>query len=458
VIILGAAGRDFHNFNVVYRDDPATRVVAFTAAQIPGISGRRYPPALAGPRYPEGIPITDEDDLEALIRRERVDAAVFAYSDVPHEHVMHVASRALAAGANFELLGPRQTMLPATVPVVAVCAVRTGCGKSQIARWIGQRLRDHGLRVAVLRHPMPYGDLERQAVQRFATYADMDAADCTIEEREEYEPHIEAGHVVYAGVDYAAILDRAQAEADVVIWDGGNNDVPFLRPDLLVVVADALRPGQATAYHPGETVLRLADVVVVNKVDAASEAQRGQVADEVRGANPDATLLFAASPVTVAPEDEAAVRGRRVLVVEDGPTVTHGGMPSGAGLVAAEALGATPVDPRKYAVGAIRKLFAQYPHLGPVLPAVGYGEAQRSDLRATIEAAAPDAILAATPIDLGALLELGLPVVRARYAFAEPGPEIVPPGAPTLTATIEAFAQTLAAGRAPEPGWQAKWP
>ena len=448
IVILGAAGRDFHNFNTVFRDDTRTRVVAFTAAQIPGIAGRRYPPSLAGPRYPEGIPIFEEGELDALIPREGIEAAVFAYSDVPHEQVMHIASRVLAAGADFEILGPDRTMLRADVPVVAVCAVRTGCGKSQLSRWIGRRLRDHGLRVAVLRHPMPYGDLAQQSVQRFASRADLDAANCTIEEREEYEPHLEAGHVVYAGVDYAAILERAQSEADIVIWDGGNNDFPFLRPDLLIAVADALRPGHATAYHPGETVLRMADAVVINKVDSATAAQREQVAGEIRHANPRARLLYAASPVTVAPEDEAMIRGRRVLVVEDGPTVTHGGMASGAGLVAARSLGATPVDPRDVAVGALRDLYRQYPHLGPVL---GYGEAQRRDLFATIEAAQPEAILAATPIDLEALMAPGLPVVRARYEFAEPGPDLVAPDAPTLTATIDEFAEWVSGGRTPAP-------
>ncbi|MBI2199357.1 MAG: GTPase, partial [Candidatus Rokubacteria bacterium] len=333
IVILGAGGRDFHNFNVLYRDASAATVVAFTAAQIPGLEGRRYPPALAGPRYPDGIPIEAEANLEALCRRERVTHVVFAYSDVTHAGVMHLASRALAAGADVILPGPDSTMLPCSVPVIAISAIRTGCGKSQTARWLGRRLRELGLRVAVLRHPMAYGDLERQRAQRFATRADLDASGCTVEEREEYEPHLAAGNVVFAGVDYAVIVALAQREADVIVWDGGNNDFPFVRPDLHIVMADALRPGQAAAYHPGEAVLRMADVVVVNKVDAASAADVEGVVDEVRAVNPRAPVVRAASPVRL--DDPERVRGRRVLVVEDGPTITHGGMPYGAGFVAA---------------------------------------------------------------------------------------------------------------------------
>jgi len=323
-VILGAAGRDFHNFNVVYRDDPSTRVVAFTAAQIPGIAHRRYPPSLAGSLYPDGIPIEDESGLEAICEREHVDRVVFAYSDVTHETVMHLASRALAAGADFTLLGPERTMLRADVPVIAISAVRTGCGKSQVARWLGRRLRERGLRVGVIRHPMPYGDLEKQRVQRFATRADLDAAECTTEEREEYEPHIASGAVVFAGVDYELVLQEAEKAADVIVWDGGNNDFPFVRPNLHIVVMDALRPGQATLYHPGEAVLRMADVVVVNKVDAASAHDVAVVEEEARRVNPRATLVRAASPVRL--DDAAAVAGRRAIVVEDGPTITHGGM------------------------------------------------------------------------------------------------------------------------------------
>jgi len=435
VVILGAAGRDFHDFNVVYRDDAAVRVVAFTATQIPGISHRCYPAALAGPHYPDGIPIVDESELEALCARERIERVVFAYSDVSHEHVMHLASRALAAGADFVLLGPDRTMLAAAVPVIAISAIRTGCGKSQIARWLGRRLRARGRRVAVLRHPMPYGDLLRQRVQRFASVADLDAARCTAEEREEYEPHLAAGNVVFAGVDYAAIVERAQREADIIVWDGGNNDFPFMRPSLHVVVMDALRPGQASAYHPGEAVLRMADVAVVNKVDAAARADVQRVVDEARAINPRAAIVRAASPVRL--DDPAAVRGRRVLVVEDGPTITHGGMSYGAGYVAATSAGAAAiVDPRTSATPAVRDLFARYPHIGAVLPAVGYDAAQLAGLRETINHAAADVVVAATPIDLAALIAVNKPVIRARYEFAEAGE-------PTLASLIDAFLDRL---------------
>ena len=436
VVILGAAGRDFHNFNVVYRDDPAATVVAFTAAQIPGIAGRRYPAALAGARYPDGIPIEDERELEALCRREGVTQVVFAYSDVSHAAVMHLASRALAAGADFVLLGPDRTMLDASVPVVAVSAIRTGCGKSQVARWLGARLRAAGRRIAVLRHPMPYGDLERQRVQRFASRADLDAAHCTAEEREEYELHLAAGNVVFAGVDYAAIAAMAEREADVLVWDGGNNDFPFLRPDLHIVMMDALRPGQATSYHPGEAVLRMADVIVVNKVDAASSADVQAVVDEARHVNTRATIVRAASPVRLA--DPGAVRGRRALVVEDGPTITHGGMAYGAGYVAAVAAGADIVDPRASADAAVRAMFAAYPHIGRVLPAVGYDAAQLESLRRTISRAAADVVVSATPLDLASLIALDKPVVRARYEFADAGE-------PTLGSVVDRFI----AGRPP---------
>ncbi len=399
ILILGAGGRDFHDFNRVFRDDPAVEVVAFTASQIPGIAGRRLPPELAGPLYPEGIPIVEEAELEALCRRHAVARVVFAYSDVPHQHVMHLASRALAAGADFELLGPQATQIATRVPVIAVSAVRTGCGKSQTARYLSRLLREAGRRVAVIRHPMPYGDLSRQAVQRFAARADLDAAACTIEEREEYEPHLAAGNVVFAGVDYARIVERAQAEADLILWDGGNNDFPFLRPDLHVVLVDALRPHDVTTHHPGEAVLRMADVVVVAKCDAASPQ--------------------AVAEVTVAARDVAAVRGRRVLVVEDGPTLTHGGMPWGAGLVAARAAGAQIVDPRPFAAAGFRQTFAHHPHIGPVLPALGYSPEQVEALRQSIGATPADVVVAATPIDLAALIAMDKPVVRARYDFAE---------------------------------------
>ena len=430
VIIAGAAGRDFHNFNVVYRDDPTVRVVAFTAAQIPGIAGRRYPAALAGPRYPDGIPIEDERELESLCRREGVTQVVFAYSDVSHASVMHLGSRALAAGADFALLGPVRTMLRARVPVIAISAIRTGCGKSQVARWLGRRLRRRGHRVAVIRHPMPYGDLERQRVQRFASRADLDATACTAEEREEYEPHLAAGNAVFAGVDYAAVVACAERDAEVIVWDGGNNDFPFLRPDLHIALTDALRPGQATAYHPGEAVLRMADVIVVNKVDATGPAQVQAVVDEARAVNPGALIVRAASPVTL--DDPAAIRGRRVLVVEDGPTITHGGMPYGAGYVAAVAAGAEPVDPRTSAGPRISEAFARYPHIGKVLPALGYDSGELEALREAINRADADVVVAATPLDLASLIAIDKPVVRARYEFAETGE-------PTLGAVIDRF-------------------
>ncbi|HXJ78018.1 MAG TPA: GTP-binding protein [Candidatus Methylomirabilis sp.] len=431
IVILGAAGRDFHNFNVAYRDDPRVGVVAFTRAQIPKTGGDRYPASLAGPLYPDGIPIEDEADLEAICRRESVDQVVFAYSDVSHAAVMHLASRALAAGADFALLGPARTMIRARVPVIAISAIRTGCGKSQTARWLGRRLRARGRRVAVLRHPMPYGDLERQRVQRFAEPGDLVAARCTAEEREEYEPHLAAGNVVFAGVDYAAITAMAEREADIIVWDGGNNDFPLLRPDLHVVIVDALRPGQCDAYHPGEAVLRMADAVVINKVDAASRADVERVADEVRRLNSRAVVVRAASPVRL--DDSPPIRGRRVLVVEDGPTITHGGMAYGAGYVAAIAAGAAViVDPRAYATPAVQALFARHPHIGRVLPAVGYDAAQLEALRDTINGADADVVVAATPIDLCALIAIDKPVVRARYEFEEAGE-------PTLGQVVDDF-------------------
>jgi len=431
IAILGAAGRDFHNFNVAYRDDPGSEVVAFTAAQIPGIEGRRYPPQLAGALYPRGIPIVAESRLEALVRDERVARVVFAYSDLSHQEVMHRASRALAAGADFELLGPARTMLRATLPVIAISAVRTGAGKSPLARWLSRRLRERGLRVAVIRHPMPYGDLVRQAAQCFATREDLARADCTLEEREEYEPHLAAGNTVHAGVDTARVVAQAATGADLILWDGGNNDFPFIRPDLHLVLADALRPGQETAFHPGETCLRMADVVVVSKTDAAPPQDVAAVVANVRRANPRAQVVRARMPVSLdAPE---AVRGRRVLVVEDGPTITHGGMPHGAGLVAAREAGAeTIVDPRAAADPAIAVVYAAYPHIGPVLPATGYSPAQLEALRRTINRAAADVVVSATPIDLAALLELNKPLVRARYEFEDAE-------SPGLAAEVERF-------------------
>ena len=431
LVIVGAAGRDFHNFNVVYRDDPSVRVLAFTQAQIPRTSDRRYPAALAGPRYPEGIPIVDEDRLESLFEGEGVDEVVFAYSDVTHTAVMHLASRALARGADFALLGPARTMLKARVPVLAISAVRTGCGKSQTARWLGRRLRAQGRRVAVLRHPMPYGDLEGERVQRFARREDLDAAHVTTEEREEYEPHLAAGNLVFAGVDYEAIVAAAEKEAELIVWDGGNNDFPFLVPDLHIVMADALRPGQLASHHPGEAVARMADVVVINKVDVAPADGVERVRAEVRAVNPHATLVCAASPVRL--DDPAAVHGRRVLVVEDGPTITHGGMSYGAGYVAARAAGAGfIVDPRSTAAPAVAAVFAAYPHIGPVLPAVGYSDAQLAALRDTIDHADADVVVAATPIDLAALIPIRKPVIRARYEYADAGE-------PTLGAVVDDF-------------------
>ena len=431
VILLGAAGRDFHNFNVVYRNDPKSVVVAFTAAQIPGIAERRYPAALAGELYPDGIPICDESALEALCRAHAVDEVVFAYSDVAHEQVMHLASRALAVGADFSLLGPRRTMLRSALPVIAVTAVRTGCGKSAIARWLSRRLRDRGRKVAVLRHPMPYGDLLRERVQRFASLADLDAAGCTVEEREEYEPHLALGNLVFAGVDYAAILTEAEREADIIVWDGGNNDFPFVRPDLHIAIADALRPGQIATHHPGEAVARMADLLVVNKVDAASVEQVQTAIAGLRAVNPTAPILQACSPVQL--EDPAAVRGRRVLVVEDGPTITHGGMAYGAGYVATMAAGAASiVDPRLSAVAEIGAVFRAHPHIGPVLPAVGYGPAQLAALAATINASAAEIVVSATPIDLARLVPIEKPVIRARYDYAEEG-------TPALSSFVDEF-------------------
>jgi predicted GTPase len=431
-IICGAAGRDFHNFNVVYREDPAVEVVAFTAEQIPGISGRRFPAALAGDLYPDGIPIAPEADLERLCMEHRVATVVMAYSDQAHADVMHLGSRALAAGADFVFLGPDRTMLHSRRPVVAVSAVRTGCGKSQTARWLLERFSTRGVRVAALRHPMPYGDLLAQRVQRFGSLADLDAAACTNEEREEYEPYLKAGGVVFAGVDYAAILEQAEREADVIIWDGGNNDFPFLRPDLHLVVIDALRPDQIASHHPGEAVARMADVFVVNKVDAAAPADVQRAIEAARAVNPRARVVRTASPLEL--ETPEHVRGRRVLVVDDGPTLTHGGMAYGAGYVAALAAGpAEIVDPRESAAPAIRDLYERYRHLGPVLPAVGYGEAQVAALAQTIAASRAEVVVSGTPFDLAARIDVPQPVVRVGYRLAE----VDEPG---LGALVDAFA------------------
>lgn len=428
VLIMGAAGRDFHNFNVVYRDDQRYEVVAFTATQIPFIEDRLYPASLAGPRYPNGIPIHDEGELSRLIRELRVDDVVFAYSDVSHGHVMHKASEALAAGANFVLLGPNETMLEAEVPVVAVCAVRTGSGKSQTTRAIARTLREAGKRVVAVRHPMPYGELEAQRVQRFATLEDLDRHDTTIEEREEYEPHIGSGTVIYAGIDYGEILRRAQAECDVLIWDGGNNDLPFYRPDVHIVVADPLRAGHETSYHPGEANLRMADVIVINKMDSASIEQVNALLETIQRVNPRASIVKANSRVTV--DDPDAIRGKRVVVVEDGPTLTHGEMKFGAGVVAARAHGAAAiVDPRPWAIGTIDETFRRY-DVGPVLPAMGYSDVQLEEMAKILDAVDADVVVVGTPIDLRRVIELRKPAVRVRYELE------VLPGSPSLAEVL----------------------
>ncbi|HZE05562.1 MAG TPA: cyclic 2,3-diphosphoglycerate synthase [Solirubrobacteraceae bacterium] len=417
---MGAGGRDFHNFNVVYREDPDVEVVAFTATQIPGIADRVYPASLAGPRYPEGIPVLAEEGLAELIGRLAVDEVVFAYSDVSHQHVMHIASRVLAAGADFRLLGPAATMLASSRPVVAVCAVRTGSGKSQTSRRVGQVLREAGLRVALIRHPMPYHDLEAIRVQRFETIADIDRSHPTIEEREEYERVVAADLVMYAGVDYAAILKAAEAEADAIVWDGGNNDFSFIRPDVLIVVVDPLRSGQELTYHPGEANLRMADVVLVNKVDSASTEQLRAVMADVDAVNPGAVVIRAASPVSL--DEGPSLAGKAVLVVEDGPTITHGGMPYGAGTVAAQQGGTrVQVNPRGWAVGSIAQTFDRFPHIGPVLPAMGYSAKQLQELEETINAVECDVVVAGTPVDLARLIHCRHPIRQAHYELQEIG-------------------------------------
>jgi predicted GTPase len=423
VLILGAAGRDFHVFNTYFRDRPQYDVVGFTATQIPGISGRLYPPALAGPRYPQGIPIHAEEELEELVRRRHVNQVVFAYSDLSHVAVMHLASRALAAGADFRLLGPEHTFIEARCPVISVCAVRTGCGKGQVAARLvahlrQRRVRQRRLRPVVIRHPMPYGDLERQAVQRFASITDCDRQDCTIEEREEYEHHLGLGAVVYAGVDYERIVRQAEAEADVIIWDGGNNDLPFIRPGLEIVVLDPHRPGHELRYHPGEANLRRADVLVVNKIDSAPVSGITQVLDNAAVTNPGATVVQARSEIRVEGAEE--LRGRRVLVVEDGPTLTHGEMSYGSGTIAAQNCGAAElVDPRPYAVGSLRECFARYPWIGKALPAEGYSEQQVAELQETIEKTPCDVVLVATPVNLARLLDIRQATARVRYHLVE---------------------------------------
>ncbi len=419
-LIMGAAGRDFHNFNVFYRDNPDYEVVAFTATQIPDIEGRTYPAALAGRLYPQGIPIYAESDLLKLIEEKNVDQVIFAYSDVPHEVVMHKASAVLAAGADFRLMGTRTTQLKSSKPVVSVCAVRTGSGKSQTTRRVSLILRGMGYKVAAIRHPMPYGDLVKQAVQRFANYSDLDKHECTIEEREEYEPHLDNGVIVYAGVDYEKILRQAEQEVDIVLWDGGNNDFPFYVSDLQIVVADPHRPGHEMSYHPGETNVRAADVFVINKVDTADPENVIKVRQNLRMLNPDAIIIEAASPLFV--DDPAAIRGKRVLVIEDGPTLTHGEMSYGAGFVAARRFGASEiVDPRPFAVKSIKATYEKYPKTGPILPAMGYGEAQTRDLEATINRSDVDLVIIGTPIDLNRIIKINKPAQRVRYELQEIG-------------------------------------
>jgi predicted GTPase len=430
IIIAGAAGRDFHDFNTVFRDNDRFQVVAFTATQIPNIEGRLYPAELAGSLYPEGIPIHPESELGELIREHNVDQVIFSYSDVSHEYVMHLASRVLAAGADFRMLGPRHTQVKSSKPVVSICAVRTGCGKSQTSRHVVRALKQMGYeRVVAVRHPMPYGNLIAQSVQRFADYDDMEEYECTIEEREEYEPYIDMGAIIYAGVDYPAILREVEKEADIIIWDGGNNDLPFYVSDFHIVVTDPHRPGHELAYHPGEANLRMADVVVINKVDTADHHNVVAVQENIRKVNPTAVIVKAASPIFV--DDAEAIRGKRVLVVEDGPTLTHGEMAYGAGVVAAQYFDAAEIiDPRPYAVRSIQATYEKYPTTGAVLPAMGYGPEQMNDLAETINATPADLVIIATPIDLGRLIDIKLPSQRVRYELQEIGQ-------PTLTGLLE---------------------
>ncbi|MCD6503520.1 MAG: GTPase [Euryarchaeota archaeon] len=431
VIIMGAAGRDFHNFNVYFRNNPNYEVVAFTATQIPNIEGRRYPPELAGELYPNGIPIYPESQLEELIKKYNVDEVILAYSDLSYDYVMDRASRVLAAGADFRLMGPKLTMLKSSKPVISICAVRTGCGKSQTTRRVVDILRKHGLKVVVVRHPMPYGNLVEQRVQRFASFEDLDKYKCTIEEREEYEPHLRRGVVVYAGVDYEAILREAEKEADVIVWDGGNNDFPFFKPDLHIVVADPHRAGHEVSYYPGSTNLRMADVVVINKEETAHPENIEKVRENIIRMNPKAIIIDAASPIFV--ENGELIRGKKVLVIEDGPTVTHGEMPYGAGYVAARKYGAAEIiDPRPYAVRSIKKTFEEYPHLKNVLPAMGYYGEQIKDLEETINNTPADVVVSATPVDITRLINVNKPVVRVYYELQEIG-------TPTLEDVITDF-------------------
>ena len=417
VLIMGAAGRDFHNFNVFYRDNACYHVVGFTATQIPDIEGRVYPPSLAGSRYPQGLPIFTEEDLTDIIVKEDVDEVVFAYSDVSHIDIMHKASTALAAGADFRLLGPKHSMLSSTRPVIAICAARTGAGKSQVTRYVAEFLTEQDTNVVVIRHPMPYGDLAAQKVQRYETLDDMDVHRCTIEEREEYEPHILRGNILYSGVDYDCILKEAEKEADVILWDGGNNDLPFYKPDLMITIVDPHRAGHELLYHPGETNVRFADVIIVNKIDTAAQKDIETVIQNVKSVNPSARIIQCSSPITLAHPE--LIKDKRVLVVEDGPTLTHGGMDHGAGLIATQNAGGIVVDPKDAAVGSLVDTYAKYPHIGPVLPAMGYSEKQCMELAETIERCDVDVVVIGTPIDLGKVIEIGKPSVRVTYDLAD---------------------------------------
>ncbi|NOZ63238.1 MAG: GTPase [Calditrichaeota bacterium] len=420
ILIMGAAGRDFHNFNLRYRDNEEFEVVAFTATQIPDIEGRVYPAELAGKLYPEGIPIHPEEKLAELIKEYKADGVVFAYSDVPHEYVMHKAALVNAAGADFILMGTESTMIKSKVPVISICAIRTGCGKSQTTRRVSEILRSWGKKVVAIRHPMPYGDLAAQKVQRFATYEDMDKYKCTIEEREEYEPHIDRGVIVYAGVDYGAILEEAEKEADIILWDGGNNDTPFYKPDLNIVVTDPHRAGHELAYYPGETNLRMADVIVINKIDTADYEDVEYLRENIRETNPDAVVIDGASPLVV--ENPDLIRGKRALVIEDGPTLTHGEMTYGAGVVAAEKFGAAElVDPRPWVVGKIAETYEKYPEIGMLLPAMGYGDQQVKDLEKTVNAVDCDVVVIGTPIDLRRVIKIDKPAIRVMYDLQEIG-------------------------------------
>ncbi len=438
IVIIGAAGRDFHNFNTVYRNNPNYKVVAFTAAQIPDIAGRRYPADLAGSLYPEGIPIVEQSELAELIKSENIDECIFSYSDIPYQKLMNLAALVNAAGADFTLLGPNATMIKSSKPVIAVCAVRTGCGKSQTSRKIVEILNEKGLKVVAVRHPMPYGNLSEQKVQRFATIDDLAKHSCTIEEMEEYEPHIVRGNVIYAGVDYEAILRAAEndpAGCDVILWDGGNNDFSFYTPDLMIAIADPLRPGHEVSYYPGEVVLRTADAVVINKIDSADYKDINTVRENIRKVNPSATVIDAASTLSV--DDISAISGKRVLVVEDGPTLTHGEMKIGAGVVAAQRFGAAElVDPRPYAVGKLKNTFQTYPEIGTVLPAMGYGDEQMKDLAATIDACECDSVIIATPIDLKRVIEIKKPCVKVEYQLQEIGQ-------PNLETVIDDFLKKI---------------